>query len=697
MKKQLRTLFLLKEASPSKTVRGGGRTGLRESWLGFVNRLPMTEVEETLDLSILNHEKNNQKIREATCFDIWSKRLKGAKPPPKPKPLELPKISTKENTEDGENEASQVEADAGSTNAAVLRSQESQSMVSEVRFLESLNPGQDIQNPSRFRVILIQEGMGNPKTAFYYSKDALYSAASLYEGKKVYADHPGRDEEETRPERSVRDVIGHYENVDVVLDSASMQHQVEADLVVLPGENYQWARDVLKHAVDFSKKHPEKEFIGLSINANGEAEPKSIDDIVGLAPQGARSKLMKAKEMGIKEIRYVSKIDDAVSCDLVTEAGAGGRVLAMLESDQKLQEGGPGSGRKAGGGKSRDEQRAIKRAAALTKSNLQHVAFKKKSDAIKKGISNAASNKKADAWAAHTAAAKKAAQMNQKQSNESEGSMDEKDKLKEAGAVEAAAPADQQQSQQDPGQLDPVAAAEAQDHADAEQDKALIQAELKKYLGGEEGSHSEEELALAQEAYQCYKEMGLEEAKAIEYASNAVKLAKHMSQKQAEADAAAADAEQVPGQDDQAPVEESEAQESEEAAVEESEEQAPPVQEAEKQPEQQKESEKVVALSGKVAMLEAEIAKRDFAEAKDKMLRESGLSRSMTKRFLDLEEVKECKTEKELQKLFKLFKEGNADSGGGEALKEYDFILSAEKTTTTKKGAQGISFEDCKN
>ena len=67
--------------------------------------------------------------------------------------------------------------------------------------------------PTKFRVILLKEGMGNSRDAYYYSRDAIISAVTVFEGRKIYSDHPSLAEEETRPERSVRDILGYFESV----------------------------------------------------------------------------------------------------------------------------------------------------------------------------------------------------------------------------------------------------------------------------------------------------------------------------------------------------------------------------------------------------------------------------------------------------------------------------------------------------
>lgn len=232
------------------------------------------------------------------------------------------------------------EADSGSANAQVLRSNKESkgniNSIHEVKFMEADNPKDGVVGFTKFRCVIIKEGMGNLRDAFYYSRQALEGAVTEFEGKKIFADHPSETDEMVRPERSVRDVLGHFENVSFV-ENEDGQGQLEADVVVLPQESFRWARGLLTHAVEYSKKYPDKEFIGLSINASGEADAQPIDQVIESAPEVSKLKLMKARdEMGITEVRVVSKISEAVSCDLVTEAGAGGKILNLIEQEKAI-------------------------------------------------------------------------------------------------------------------------------------------------------------------------------------------------------------------------------------------------------------------------------------------------------------------------------------------------------------------------
>lgn len=194
--------------------------------------------------------------------------------------------------------------------------------------------GQD-RYQNRFRVVLIQEGLGNTRDGYYYTKEALRSAVPVFEGKKFYADHPSKLDEEIRPERSVRDIYGHFENLEYK-EAADGTAQMLGDVVVLPDGDSDWIRARLIHAVDFSKKFPDKEFVGLSINASGDAEPMDADTFMreGGVVQSAQMKLQQAINDGLQQVKVVRTIDSAVSCDLVTEAGAKGKVISLLEGNK---------------------------------------------------------------------------------------------------------------------------------------------------------------------------------------------------------------------------------------------------------------------------------------------------------------------------------------------------------------------------
>ena len=281
----------------------------------------------------------------------------------------------------------------------------------------------------------------------------------------------------------------------------------------------------MEHAVEFAKKYPDKDFVGLSINANGDAQEISIDDLINRGvPESTLAKLQKAKESNIDTVKIVSVITDAVSCDLVTEAGAGGKVLQLLESEIEamdtektdIEEGGPGSGRRPGGART-DAERTAARQKKLDDSMKRRAAFVKKSNAIKQGLAARKGREITSNWAAGTQKARNAARkaareerLSQKQSEEKDYMedklMDTKDQSQQFSNKEAVA-----------------------DHADAAQDIELIKKMIAQHGGEEDLDVNEEECAVVKEACEAYKEMGYSEEEAQKAAVHHMKLAKYLA------------------------------------------------------------------------------------------------------------------------------------------------------------------------
>lgn len=235
-----------------------------------------------------------------------------------------------------------TEADSGSTHAQVLRPNKNQEksetkskgeFTIRTRFSEANAVS---ANGSKYEVILIQEGMGNLRDCFYYSKECLQNSAEIFEGKKAFIDHPSTMEEEIRPERSTKDICGYYENIRYS-ESQDGRGMLIADLCLGTDPSFDWTRSMLNNSIEYSKKFPNSDFVGLSINASGNANEVPIEQFLRETdvPKSVLPKLQEAQAQGIMMIRVVSQLKDAVSCDLVTEAGAGGRILKMIEQEKK--------------------------------------------------------------------------------------------------------------------------------------------------------------------------------------------------------------------------------------------------------------------------------------------------------------------------------------------------------------------------
>ena len=132
----------------------------------------------------------------------------------------------------------------------------------------------------------------------YYSPDILKAATPLFEGALAYADHPKRSEQKERPERSVRDRVGVFEN-------ATWAGKPVANLRLI-GESQEWLWPWIKEAV---KGTPGAG--GVSINALGKARPGEAEGKKGV---------------------IVEAIEVVNSVDVVTTPAAGGRFEQLVAS-----------------------------------------------------------------------------------------------------------------------------------------------------------------------------------------------------------------------------------------------------------------------------------------------------------------------------------------------------------------------------
>lgn len=111
-------------------------------------------------------------------------------------------------------------------------------------------------------------------------------------GTPIFFDHPGATESEDRPERSVRDLAG----------KIATTPAFESDGLYADIEFYSWASGVVKEMGSD---------IGLSIRAFAEAAPGSVNG---------------------QQTNVITRLVEGLSVDLVTRAGAGGKLVSLLES-----------------------------------------------------------------------------------------------------------------------------------------------------------------------------------------------------------------------------------------------------------------------------------------------------------------------------------------------------------------------------
>ncbi len=143
----------------------------------------------------------------------------------------------------------------------------------------------------RFRARIIA-GDVQGSSGFYPATMLKRDAAVFREGLPVFLDHPGVTESYDRPERSVRDLAGKLASTAVY----------EGDGLYADVEVYEhWAPVIEAMAGD----------IGMSIRAAGTVEPSQQENIRG---------------------PIVTALTEAASVDFVTAAGAGGKIVALLES-----------------------------------------------------------------------------------------------------------------------------------------------------------------------------------------------------------------------------------------------------------------------------------------------------------------------------------------------------------------------------
>ncbi len=143
------------------------------------------------------------------------------------------------------------------------------------------------QNP-RAKVTIIKPGLS--ANNYLYTSRVLSQLVPLMEGAKAYLDHEKKSEIKDRGSRSVKDMIGWYENVLQDTDGS-----IKADLNFIPGKS-DWIVEALK---------ANPSLMGLSINARGQASRQKIDG---------------------RSVLVAEAFEKLYSTDLVTEAAAGGQV-----------------------------------------------------------------------------------------------------------------------------------------------------------------------------------------------------------------------------------------------------------------------------------------------------------------------------------------------------------------------------------
>jgi len=161
---------------------------------------------------------------------------------------------------------------------------------------EQTGPGHDI------RVTIIQGGAS--KNGFVYDDAALRSIAKMVEGARAYADHSGGNE----ATRSVRDIVGFYQDAIFVTSEGAQASSVEATLHLFESAGWLWS--IIQEASTLGRP----ELIGLSIDIFGQWQRNEAE-----------------------QTRTVTRVVSLNSCDIVTRPSAGGAFRRILHDEQTIQ------------------------------------------------------------------------------------------------------------------------------------------------------------------------------------------------------------------------------------------------------------------------------------------------------------------------------------------------------------------------
>jgi len=171
------------------------------------------------------------------------------------------------------------------------------SRLREVRIHESFAAQVDVAgDPDHHVMDVTLLESGTSKNGNTYPVHVLEASQPLFQGARCFVDH-NRNEE--LPERSVRDLVGYYQNVRMQ-EAGGGKYALRAELHLIPG--HEWLFHLLKEA----QGNPG--LCGLSIDAAGEAS-------------GSR---------GRYTVERIARVD---SVDVVTKPAAGGKVNRILASD----------------------------------------------------------------------------------------------------------------------------------------------------------------------------------------------------------------------------------------------------------------------------------------------------------------------------------------------------------------------------
>lgn len=175
-----------------------------------------------------------------------------------------------------------------------------------------------IEGP-KLKVWLLTEGLGNMRDKNYYGRECIESAPPIFEGSVMMLNHLGYIDEENRPEGDVQNTVAYYRNckAERVNTKEGLKYALTAEACFDGTKEGLNAFEKAKTAIHFRSDFPasDKEYIGISVNAIGESEPRKM--VVG------------GTQM---DVNYVMRFaEGSRGADMVTLPARGGSFRALVE------------------------------------------------------------------------------------------------------------------------------------------------------------------------------------------------------------------------------------------------------------------------------------------------------------------------------------------------------------------------------
>ncbi|MGH7756081.1 MAG: hypothetical protein ACREM8_07345, partial [Vulcanimicrobiaceae bacterium] len=136
--------------------------------------------------------------------------------------------------------------------------------------------------------------------------------SEVFEGAQCYFDHPTTVEDRVQPERSVTKLAGWF--ADTRLGKVADERGMERAAIIAdfhPQSGNEQVLELMRTATEYATEFPDKSYIGFSINAIGKSSKAEING---------------------QTYNQVDNISEVISVDIVTRAGARGKVISFQEA-----------------------------------------------------------------------------------------------------------------------------------------------------------------------------------------------------------------------------------------------------------------------------------------------------------------------------------------------------------------------------